>query len=369
MNGCLGEGCSILNDIDMNNLDKKPIAPSVIDYFGKIIQFLMSGISAEAKNKKLIEASIAGNLEKVRKLLAQGASANTSDPDGDTPIICAANSLHLGIIELLLANNANVNAINSRGYSALYIASTRGNEAIPIIELLLKSGANCSHFIPHGCEGAGATPLYAAAFYGNNSGIKCFLSNGASVLANLEDGSTMMHAAAVGGDQEIIKLFLDASVAIDTPNNDGRTPLHMASIVGNVITAAALLNHGAFIDRLDGSGGTPLMHAVFNKRGSLVELFLLRGANYKLLLNGLSLLHYAALEGFDDILLMLIHAGAQVDALSDEGRTPVEFALIKGHTDTVEILNAELHKQRVAANLVGEERYVTVWVTNGELHT
>ena len=291
------------------------------------------------------------------------------DSDHDTPLICAANGLHLEICDLLLANNADVNAKNLQGYTALYVAASKGDEALPIIKLLLKSDANSTLGPTHGNDDAGATPLFIAADRGSNAIIECLLKNGASVNINSDSGWTMMHAAAARGNKKSVRLFHDAGVPFDTPQNGGLTPLHMASIAGNLITAKALLDLGASVDSLDKNGATPLMHSVANERGTLVKLLLSRGANHTLGMNGLTLLHYAAMGGLDDIVMMLIRAGAPVDVKSDDTHTPTEFAIGKGHKNTVGILNAELHKQKVAANLAKNGRYVTVWVTSDMLHT
>ena len=45
-----------------------------------------------------------------------------SDRDGATPLIRACESGSVGCIELLVAAGADVNALNSAGQSALYIA-------------------------------------------------------------------------------------------------------------------------------------------------------------------------------------------------------------------------------------------------------
>ncbi|MGA8146667.1 MAG: ankyrin repeat domain-containing protein [Gallionellaceae bacterium] len=319
-------------------------------------------------NMKLIEASLAGDLNIVHRLLAEGADANASDQDQDTSLICAANGSHFEIVKLLLASNVDVNAKNDKGYTALYVAAaSNAKEALPIIELLLKSGANPTLGPTCGNDGAGATPLYVASFNGNNEAVKCLLKNGAPVNANLEDGSTMMHAAAAKGNQETVRLFFHIEVPLDLPRNDGNTPLHIACIVGNLDAATALLDLGASIESLNGKGETPLWEAVLNNRGKLVRLLLARGASHTPNSIKIAPLHVAAINGYDDILLMLIRAGASIVGKYDSC-TAIELAITKKNKSTVDILNAELHKQKVAANLASKGRHVTVWVTSGELH-
>lgn len=195
-------------------------------------------------------------------MLAQGANVNSRDSDQDTPLICAAFGVHLGIINLLLANNADVNAQNGKGYTALVAAATKGIEALPIVELLLTSGASPNLGPTHG-DAAGTTPLYFAAIHGNNAVIKYLLSNGASINASLaNDGTTTMHCAAAECDYGTVKLLYDKGAPLDIPRNDGNTPLQIAIKVGNLDAAKALLDLGASIEGLDGEGATPLLAPV-----------------------------------------------------------------------------------------------------------
>ena len=57
-------------------------------------------------DKQLIDASKNGDYEKVKKLLENGADANTKNDDGDTPLHESARNSYTDIVRLLLENGA-----------------------------------------------------------------------------------------------------------------------------------------------------------------------------------------------------------------------------------------------------------------------
>jgi ankyrin repeat protein len=86
---------------------------------------------------------ISKKVERVRILLAQGANINAINSNGDTPLIIAVSSFvcRKELVQALLAGKPNINAANSQGKTALIAAA--GIVAYPdIIDLLLNAGAN-----------------------------------------------------------------------------------------------------------------------------------------------------------------------------------------------------------------------------------
>lgn len=96
----------------------------------------------------LIYSIMAKNVERVRKLLAHNAFVNVRTSMGNTPLMIVIDFIDLysdlnlieQIIEMLLINNADVDAQNSNGDTALILAAKYG--FINIIHLLLKYNAN-----------------------------------------------------------------------------------------------------------------------------------------------------------------------------------------------------------------------------------
>jgi ankyrin repeat protein len=111
-----------------------------------------------------------------------------------------------------------------------------------------------------------------------------------------------------------------------------KAPTNSQSIVGAVYredetSLRKLLASGAPIDAKDSDGRTPLMHAVLatppNKR--IVEFLLDHDANPNIHDKGQAwtALHFAARDGYSEIVKMLIQHGAQVDAVDVFGNSPL----------------------------------------------
>ena len=77
----------------------------------------------EEKKNPLIDASKRGDLSEVKKLLANGADANTRDTKGHTPLQCAVSSGNVEVAQALLVAGADVNACANDGYTALHAAA------------------------------------------------------------------------------------------------------------------------------------------------------------------------------------------------------------------------------------------------------
>lgn len=76
----------------------------------------------------------------LRFLLAKGASTETRDNDGNTPLMTAAQLGWSEGVDYLITAGANVNTANRRGETPLIFATFAGD--IASVRLLMKAGAN-----------------------------------------------------------------------------------------------------------------------------------------------------------------------------------------------------------------------------------
>lgn len=108
----------------------------------------------------LITATVRGNADAVKALLAHGAKVDTPGAMGMTPLLVASESGHVAVAEMLIAAGANVNARDQRGQTPLGIANMR--QQTEIASLLREHGAqepvNDFDTGPYGSRGLRAAP-------------------------------------------------------------------------------------------------------------------------------------------------------------------------------------------------------------------
>ncbi|GAB6178795.1 hypothetical protein JCM14036_01140 [Desulfotomaculum defluvii] len=186
------------------------------------------------------------DIEIVRLFLNAGINPNAKDDLMLTPLMYASEKGHNDIIQLLLKNGAEVNAIQSTaGITPLNLAIIGGN--VETIKLLLKGGAD----VNLSDEKDGMTPLMLASGVVPNiknscETVKLLLDSDAEVNAvDKNFGWSALHYAVYEGNQEKVQVLLDEGADINIKGNDGQTPLIRASIVGNAEVVQLLIRNGA----------------------------------------------------------------------------------------------------------------------------
>jgi len=116
---------------------------------------------------------------------------------------------------------------------------------------------------------------------------------------------------------------------------------------GDVEQCKILLAQGADVNASFSDDSTPLAQAVFNVHEEIVELLSAQGADAQVLNRvddrGRTMMHWAAENGRQGVLLLLFSCGADV-VTDKEGRTPLDAAAYGGRDDAMDLLeqyNAE----------------------------
>lgn len=92
------------------------------------------------QNLQLIGAAEQGNMQQIEELLAQDADVDAQDEHGYTALIWAAINGHREICELLIAHQIDINTQGKDGWTALMYAARDGR--LQIVQLLLERGAS-----------------------------------------------------------------------------------------------------------------------------------------------------------------------------------------------------------------------------------
>ena len=123
----------------------------------------------------LLSAACSGDLEMVQVLLDYEADVNSRSEDSLTPLISALSAIHpqaLHVVRLLLENGAKPNVRTNYGETPLHAASRCGS--LEVVRLLLKYGADVG---PE--NGKGKTPFQVASEGGLHEVSKLLLNHGA----------------------------------------------------------------------------------------------------------------------------------------------------------------------------------------------
>jgi ankyrin repeat protein len=145
---------------------------------------------ARGAEMTIFEAAAAGEIERVERLIANGAAVNGFSADGWTPLHLASFFGHARIVELLIANAADVTTVsrNSTGNTALH-AALAGHHPF-VAGLLIGGGGDVN-----ASDAAGWRPLHLAAANNSLDALKTLIAQGADVAAANAQGQTALSLA------------------------------------------------------------------------------------------------------------------------------------------------------------------------------
>ncbi|CAL0335141.1 unnamed protein product [Lupinus luteus] len=162
-----------------------------------------------------------------------------------------------------------------------------------------------------------------------------------------ENPNHLLHRLVSEGDASGVRDLL-ANVASENGNNyisslleaqnaDGQTALHLACRRGSAELVEAILEYEeANVDVLDKDGDPPLVFALAAGSPECVRSLITRNANVRSRLRdglGPSVAHVCAYHGQPDCMRELLLAGADPNAVDDEGESVLHRAISKKYTD------------------------------------
>ncbi|MEX2175338.1 MAG: ankyrin repeat domain-containing protein [Pirellulaceae bacterium] len=238
--------------------------------------------SVGAAESPLADAAETKDAAEIRALLERQANVNAPQADGMTALHWATYHDDPETVKQLLAADADAKAANRYGVTPLSLACTNGNGTIA--RLLLEAGADANGELP-----GGETCLMTAARTGRLGAVEVLLARGANVNARERKGQTALMWAAADGHLEVVDALLKAGADFRTPLPSGFTPLFFAvregrsAVVFRLLEAGIEVNAAMRPERRDGGARgkstTPLILAVENGHFELAAALLKVGAD------------------------------------------------------------------------------------------
>ena len=282
-------------------------------------------------------------------VLEHGFDINIRNIDGQTPLMSAVNAENINTVALLLKHHADVNAVNDKQETCLHLAALKDKSG-SITELLLSRNADTEMV-----DDIGMTPLFVAAFNGNDVVSRQLLRKGAKHQAIEPDGFTSLHYAAMQANHAFMSRLLDARgadfEAFYEPShyNLPTQPFRDTIFKRRALIVRMLIEHGADI-HVSSKGFTPLHIAAVTAQELIVTDLLERGASAQ----GVSVVCAYWGLSFNTVNLLL-ERGANVEAVDMRWNKPaLTWEGEIGSPANIEVLlwhGANVHHQDVQGSL------------------
>lgn len=182
---------------------------------------------AETMNEPLIAAAENGDVERVLKLLQDGADINATDRSGRTAVMTATYNNKAEAVKALIQKGADINIRDNLLNNVLLYAGAEGY--LDIVKLAIDAGAD-------------------------------------TTITNRYGGTALIPASERGHVEVVEELLSRSDIDVNHINNLHWTALLEAVILGNggekhQKIVQLLVNHGADVNIGDKDGLTPLRHA------------------------------------------------------------------------------------------------------------
>lgn len=277
-------------------------------------------------------AAQAGDDAKIMELLREGADSNVLNYWGNTALHVAISYGHIEAVKALITV---VQSATEAGYlgDAIHQAARWGRA--DIVKVLLDAGANVNQPKDNGSQ-----PLHLAASAGNADCVQALLDAGAYLTCADHTGKTPAHEAVIGDNDEVLALLIKAGINLYIPDRDGKTALHMAADLGCVECFNLMVGMDSFIavkDMLDNRGWSPLRYAAFGGHTEIVEALLANECSVNRRCKDERHILHDAVKGLDNgpVILALLEAGAEIEAVDDDLMTPLHAAVKANRDKTV----------------------------------
>ncbi|MFC7490521.1 MULTISPECIES: ankyrin repeat domain-containing protein [unclassified Knoellia] len=288
-------------------------------------------------------ATSEGHLDLLRLTLDHGAAINDKDSWNGTGLIRAAERGHHLVVGQLLQSGIDRNHVNRIGYQAIHEAVWLGRETPAYARTIRAIGAGGAELTrPSGSEKL--TPLQMAREreHPTLEGVLTRMLDATPIA----DPDAALLQAAQRGDADQAARALRAGANLEARDGQQRTPLLLAATFDRVEVAHLLVAMGASADALDDRHDTPWLVTGVTGSVEMLEALLPAGPDLTVRnrYGGVAVIP-ASERGHVEYVRRVVQTGIDVNHVNDLGWTALLEAVILGdggkrHQEIVEILLA-----------------------------
>lgn len=258
-------------------------------YLSAALLGLSLGSGLAQNQKTLCDVVQAGNVTAARKLIADGASLESRNSKGWTPLIIATESTNTEMVKLLIEKGADVNAKSASTNGSTVLCFATHSDDPEFIDLFLQHRADINARSRNG-----VTALFSGVMSQKKRAVQFLISKGAKIdqLALRYDevsadgeimvsGSllTPLMCAGRDGDQAMVELLLKSGASLEKRNNYGNNVLMEVAKRPQPQMLKFLIARGANVNAKASGGHTALIYAAGYWQTENVKLLLAAGAD------------------------------------------------------------------------------------------
>lgn len=184
----------------------------------------------------MVQAAYDGDFTLFKSKIDAGANIEAIDSEGYTALIYSCAYGYQDIAELLISKGANINSFKN-DVNPMFAAVN--NDNTDVIQILLDAGSdiNCT-------DSEGYTPLMFAAQEGYTNSVSYLLSHGAKIDIENNAGHTATSIATQNNHNDVVDILILSNPKKAGYSKYANSPINTAEYVENKVAEKKLINYG-----------------------------------------------------------------------------------------------------------------------------